>query len=632
MHGSLIDSHHRSSLSSSNDQGILAASSVNHLAVDDDDDDSSPPPHSSNIPKGQPTSLSSRTSLRKRLPSDDDEDEEDETTKTQQSLSESLDFFRWTKGHRHVMLTFFTICLFAFMTGVEYAVILPTAFDYVKTMTNADIYVGLILSSYSISGSIAGIVMGKLSDKTGKVKFLILISNVFAIIGNILYFLTNRIHIVLLGRLVAGVGMGAVPPILADVAHRTTEKDRTKAISIILGCRQFGLLIGPCFTLLIRIMNFHIGSIHVHKLNGPGFLMATVWLVLQFVCFFCFYDRVSVTPSNVPLTNDHRSKQDEPHSHQQERISMKTYRDQYLRTEMFVLFLATFITYFNQTALETIVAAFTEKHFNWTSVHTSILFAFAGLEIIVVYLLLVKVFSKRFKDRTVLIIGFISLTLACILGTFFTWASISFGWSTRSAQGLVDKRLLVMFIVFVILDLMGLPFIAATSVSLFTKLTRKELQGFSQGVQRFVMGIGTIVGPLFASSLLTRLHIMMTTMLGLTLLTLIAIFIVIKRLRPISEKSLATDLQARRDDRSSSLEDDSDEPGSVLALSSKKCYITLVQHDDDDEDDEKHDKYVVERPSTGKSRSNNDGCVTTTRNRLSSTNIVCESDEQQQEV
>lgn len=211
MHGSLIDSHHRSSLSSSNDQGILAASSVNHLAVDDDDSSSSP--HSSNIPIGQPISSSSRTSLRKRLPSDDDENEEDETRKNHQNRSESVDFFRWTKGHRHVMLTFFTICLFAFMTGVEYAVILPTAFDYVKTMTSADIYVGLILSSYSISGSIAGIVMGKLSDKTGKVKFLILISNVFAIIGNILYFLTNRIHIVLLGRLIAGVGMGAVPPV-----------------------------------------------------------------------------------------------------------------------------------------------------------------------------------------------------------------------------------------------------------------------------------------------------------------------------------------------------------------------------------------------------------------------------------
>ena len=49
-----------------------------------------------------------------------------------------------------------------------------------------------------------------------------------------------------------------------------------------------------------------------------------------------------------------------------------------------------------------------------------------------------------------------------------------------------------MFIIFVILDLLGLPFLAATSVSLFTKLTIKELQGFSQGIQRMIMGIGTI--------------------------------------------------------------------------------------------------------------------------------------------
>lgn len=140
---------------------------------------------------------------------EDDEDGKEPT----ESITHSADFFRWTHGHRRVMLTFGTICLFGFMTGVEYAVILPTAFDYVKTMTNIDVYVGLMLSSYSISGSIAGVIMGKISDVTGKVKILILISSVFEIGGNILYFLTNNIHIVLLGRLIAGVGLGAVPPV-----------------------------------------------------------------------------------------------------------------------------------------------------------------------------------------------------------------------------------------------------------------------------------------------------------------------------------------------------------------------------------------------------------------------------------
>jgi hypothetical protein len=238
-----------------------------------------------------------------------------------------------------------------------------------------------------------------------------------------------------------------------------------------------------------------LGSIHIYKLNGPGFLMATIWLVLHIVCWFCFYDRTPLKLDSHPTNDSHKHKytrSDHPLLQEKQKISFKTYCDQYIRTEMFVLFLATFITYFNQTALETIVAAFTEKYFNWTTIDTSILFASAGLEIILVYLSLVKFFSKRFEDRMLLVFGFISLTLACILGVFFTWASHILNWSAYSTTGVVNKRLLSMFIAFVFLDLLGLPFIAATSVSLFTKLTNKELQGFSQGIQRFMMGIGTI--------------------------------------------------------------------------------------------------------------------------------------------
>lgn len=203
MHGSLIDSHHRSSLSSN---GPGALSSSEHTLTDDEHTSKS-----SNITHSivQPSIINPKKPVVTLGNVVEDDDEKEITP----SVTQSLNFFRWTPGYRHVMLTFCTICLFAFMTGVEYAVILPTAFVYVKTMTNADIYIGLILSSYSISGSIAGIIMGKISDMTGKVKILILVSTVFEIGGNILYFATKNIHIVLLGRLIAGVGMGAVPPV-----------------------------------------------------------------------------------------------------------------------------------------------------------------------------------------------------------------------------------------------------------------------------------------------------------------------------------------------------------------------------------------------------------------------------------
>lgn len=202
MHGSLIDSHRRSSLSLQD--GNILRSSEYKLTNDTDEN--------KRMNLNEDTAHSS-SHLRNVIESDDDDDDDDDDKEPTAAVAHSADFFRWTQGHRRVMLTFGTICVFAFMTGVEYAVVLPTAYDYVHAMTPIDVYVGLMLSAYSISGSIAGVIMGKISDMTGKVKILILVSNIFEIGGNILYFITNNIHIVILGRLIAGVGMGVVPPV-----------------------------------------------------------------------------------------------------------------------------------------------------------------------------------------------------------------------------------------------------------------------------------------------------------------------------------------------------------------------------------------------------------------------------------
>jgi Na+/melibiose symporter-like transporter len=205
MHGPLIDSHRRSSLNGDVPE-VLSSSSEQRFSNDEHPEQ----PVTKSIKATTPLITDkNNTSVTLNGVIEEDDDEKEPVS----SVTHSADFFRWTHGHRHVMLTFGTICLFAFMTGVEYAVILPTAFDYVQTMTSANIYVGLILSSYSISGSITGVIMGKISDVTGKVKILIILSNIFEIGGNILYFATDNIHIVLLGRFIAGVGMGAVPPV-----------------------------------------------------------------------------------------------------------------------------------------------------------------------------------------------------------------------------------------------------------------------------------------------------------------------------------------------------------------------------------------------------------------------------------
>lgn len=128
-----------------------------------------------------------------------------------------------------------------------------------------------------------------------------------------------------------------------------------------------------------------------------------------------------------------------------------------------------------------------------------------------------------------------------------------------------------------------------------------------------------LVGPLFASALINRLHIMMTTMLSLTLIILIALLFVLKRLRPLSQK-ISTN-ETKDTNNNSSIEDDSDEP--ALPLSSKNCYVTLVQHDDEQND------YSYKRNSLTKRTSHNPDSP---RFDTSSTNVLCLSDDQQRTI
>ena len=148
----------------------------------------------------------------------------------------------------------------------------------------------------------------------------------------------------------------------------------------------------------------------------------------------------------------------------------------------------------------------------------------------------------------------------------------------------------------------------------------------------------SLVGPIFASSLLNHLHIMMTTMLGLILFTLIALFCILKRLRSLSHTKTSNEIKDANNNlnNNSSVEDDSDEP--ALALSSKNCYITLVQHDDEQKEClyNKNSKCnsFTKRLSNSLS-TNSDSPVRPATNNLlrydtSSTNILCLSEEQNQ--
>jgi hypothetical protein len=120
---------------------------------------------------------------------------------------------------------------------------------------------------------------------------------------------------------------------------------------------------------------------------------------------------------------------------------------------------------------------------------------------------------------------------------------------------------------------------------------------------------------------------MMTAMLTLTFLTLIAIFFVVKRLRPLSKNTSLNDIKNAHNNNhnhSSSLEN---EPVLTSTLPLKNCYITLVPNDEQND-------YLLEKKSNSSlkrlsiNNSNDDLQNQSLQYDTSSTNILCLSDEQ----
>ncbi|XP_068174891.1 major facilitator superfamily domain-containing protein 8 [Antennarius striatus] len=470
-------------------------------------------------------------------------------------------------NRRKRKLTFLTIGLIFLLSGVEYAVILPTIWMYLQTLDAAPYFLGLTLSAFSLSGLLSGPLFGLWSDRTGNTKKIILFSNIFEIIGNFMYFMGFSKWLLLSSRLVAGVGTGAGSSIFGFLTRTTAPEDRATVFAAIMACRQVGLLIGPAFNLFLRLCDFHLGPFVVNKYTGPGLFMCLLWALFQVLVVFMFSDlpptekgKAKETCKKMEVENKEQgpggedSEERQPLLHSQELAasddsvvtskrptyhtsevsnttqnhipplpspaqsdqweSSSSFKNfgickEFLKESVIVLLFAQFITLFNQTALETMVTPMTQKYFNYGELENSIMYCLCGVEVISSFLF-VRWLSQRASERVVLAIGLAICNISCVWCLVFVVKPLgNFSWQ------------LTEFIIGVFLQVLGLPFVAVAQVSLFSKVTAQRTQGFSHGVRRSVGGLATILGPLWAGGLTDNLYVMIGLMLGLlALLTL----------------------------------------------------------------------------------------------------------------
>ena len=291
----------------------------------------------------------------------------DEKSSSSSSASSSASTPALTAAtRRSLKFNYACMCMFAFLTGTDFAVILPTLWDRLHIDYGASgTFMGFVISAYSFSGVCCGLVMGKLADQVARTKPFYLIAIVFAIVGHLVYFVGIDKYVILAARAISGMCLGASTVALAYVARTTDAKQRIGVISLIMASRQLGLMLGPAFNLFLRKLDFRLADrFDVDRKSAPGLFMAALWSLCSLFIFVFYKDlelsALKTTASSgsdeaLPQQNDD-DDDDEQHS---KRTNRQYYKKQFARVEILVLLLTTFFTYFNQTSLETMVIPFT---------------------------------------------------------------------------------------------------------------------------------------------------------------------------------------------------------------------------------------------------------------------------------
>ena len=445
-----------------------------------------------------------------------------------------------------------------FLCGVEYAVVIPTLWNFVHRFGGSEAFYGLSLSVFSVARLLFGPLFGYWYDKTHGLKVIMSLATVFEIGGNILYFMGFSLYSIASARFINGLGASAGATLVSELAWTVPKEKQTRVFSLFFACFQLGLLLGPGLNFFLEHLDFNIGPFLIDALSVPGLVMAILWTFLLTVFILLVKSKhkpvqsphnnltdalqvgapseeSSLIQANPLTTPDKHTNPLYSHSTRTASLSRsgihpyfswRTVADTLFRHEVILLLTLTFVTMFNQTCIETFIVPWAEQNLYWDESYLSVFYIICSIEGLMAYLV-VSILSQFMGDRWLMVIGVGGNAIAYIvlLCIFPTITPHKMGTHEGNVNLLKLYTTSTMIIA-------CLPFYFVGASSMFSKLVPAEIQGVSQGIRRSFLCLGTIMGPLWAGGNVQRPMVMGVVMQVLFVGVLLMTFVSWKKLKP----------------------------------------------------------------------------------------------------
>jgi DHA1 family tetracycline resistance protein-like MFS transporter len=326
--------------------------------------------------------------------------------------------------------------------------VLPTIAS--KNFNASDFEIGLLVAVFSLVQFIFNPYFGQLSDRNGR-KPIIVICLLLSASSYFIFAFTNSYLVLLISRIVAGLGGSSISVAQAYIADVTTKEDRSRGMGLIGAAFALGFVFGPLIG----------GFLSKYGIPVIGFAGAS----FSFIAFL-------VTMIFLPESLKEKSV-----IRRRSIFNFSAFIEALKRPSIGVVITIFFVVTFSMANIFGTFSLLGYKQFHLTDLQIGVLFGIMGTVSTFSQTGIIHFLTKYFKDVTIISLGTFVLFIALFLVPFSTgylMLAIVSGGIT-----------------------LGTGLLIPTTLSLLSKVTPDNEQGAVLGINQSLAALARVLGPLW---------------------------------------------------------------------------------------------------------------------------------------
>jgi DHA1 family tetracycline resistance protein-like MFS transporter len=272
-----------------------------------------------------------------------------------------------------------TIFLVVFIDLLGFGIILPLLPYIAEKYSAGPLQIGLLTATYSLFQLISSPILGRLSDRYGRKKLLI-ISQLGSAVGYLILGLAGNLPLLFLSRIIDGITGGNISIAQAYIADVTDNKNRAKGMGIIGAAFGLGFIFGPAIG----------GFLSKFSYSAPAYFATAVSLLTVLTTIFFLKETVDEKKAKVsPKT----------------KLSFEEFRRVLAIKPIGLLIFVFFALNTAFSIMQGNFSLWTKKTFNYGPSENGWLFTYIGIIAVFVQLKVLPFLTKKFEEKIILYIS-----------------------------------------------------------------------------------------------------------------------------------------------------------------------------------------------------------------------------------